>query len=211
MDFPLNVGDILAVTVGCYCDGQAGLNTVYHRVTAKTGLPTASLAADVMDTNLAALYKPLLTNTASYYGLKMVRIAPLPRSMFYIASGNTGVGTAGDAPLPTQVAGIITMETELSGPGFRGRIYVPFPDYVHADPIPVVPTDAYVTLLSALGEYWEDDHDITAGGLSVSLEPVIWHRDIETYTPIEEAVGRQKWGTQRRRGNYGQKNAYPPF
>jgi hypothetical protein len=206
------VNDVYELKVGCYCAGQAGINVSHWKCTASTGSGAAdsdwALFADQM---FAPFYKAAMAATANYYGVRTQRIAPLPVSVAVISATLTGVGTAGAIALPTQVSGIITLQTGLAGRGFRGRQYIPFPSTTSNDATLDTPTATYKGLIGGIGGRFGSSYNIGAGGNTVTMQPVLWKRTLAFATNITAYRANQKWATQRRRGNYGQANAYPPF
>lgn len=108
-------------------DGKIGRNVIYGRV-APAFAPTAALAesfraavvAGALWTTLAGFLAP--TVSLLRVELQDVRDAnnPLVPSTGAATPG-TSVGTA----LPDEVAAVITLRTGQTGPGFRGRMYIP--------------------------------------------------------------------------------------
>lgn len=207
-------GDLLQVKIGCYCQGQAGINVLHLRAGAKTDPAlevTLDEVAETVDDLMEALYKPLLTGVASYYGVQVTRIRPFPRSVSAVAAGNEGPGTGGTAALPLQTSAVITLQTNLAGRSNRGRIYIPFPDETANDNAAAMPTLAYDTLLSNLAATFANKVTFTQAGQSMDFYWVIAKDGGTSTIDLDRARANRKWGTQRRRGNYGQKNVYPPF
>jgi len=211
MGTPLTIGDLVRVKVGCYMGNQAAINTGHFRVDALTGAFDTVLLAEEFDDAMEDDYKPLMTNTASYYGVGVQIISPGPLTSIDLATANTGVGTAGTAPLPTQTCGLIACRALHAGRKFRGRLYVPFPDQADMDATTYTPDAGYITTLAGLVSNWYTQQIFTEGANIITLSPVIYHRTTNTYDYVEEGFPRRKWATQRRRGNYGQPNAYPPL
>lgn len=206
------IGDVYEVKAACYCNGQASFN-VRHFVavaTAGTGGTDAALATQ-MDTLLAPAYKPAMGGNSSYYGVRVQRLLPLPKTAAVVAAGFTGIGTGGPAALPTQVCGVGTLLTSTAGRKFRGRVYAPFPASALNDAVLDTPTAAYKAALLTLLIPWTSLIVVTAGVNTTTMNACIFHRSTGTTTIIAGPRANQKWGTQRRRGNYGQPNVYPPF
>lgn len=208
---PVNVDEILSVQFGTYQKDQAGINTIHVRVAATTGVPTTLNVADKYDDLCHAIYKDLMTIEAEYYGVRVQKVWPLPKTVAAVWAANTGPGVAGTEPMPFQISGVLSFDCTVVGQRNRGRIYIPFPDEVQHDAGANRPDAGYLMLLGSLGTILANDVTWTSGANSVTLEPVIFHRDTNNYTPVEGYTPRAKWGTVRRRGAYGQTNAYPPF
>jgi len=188
-----------------------GLNN-YHLVCgAGMGLPSLEMISEWFDTRVETAYKSLMTGTASYYGVKAQKIFPLPRSVGVVAATRVGPGTDGMDGLPGQVSGLIGFRTNLAGKDQRGRVYIPFPDENSNDDPTNAPDAGYLIALQALADLVKGSFTIVDGGNEITVTFVIYHRDTDEYSVVTEAVARAGWGTQRSRGSYGSKNAYPPF
>lgn len=204
-------GDIVRATYACYGFGQAGLNVIHLRIHDVAGAPSDLNLAETLDTTAHTKYKALLGTDVSYYGVKVniIRTTPTPRGM--VTNANEAVGTGGAQSLPAQVAPIITCYTDYGGPAYRGRIYVPF----CAEDIVEVATNRVTAagqlLLQALADDVFKTATVTVGGNTCKATPVLYHRGDDTFTDITSAQVKGKFGTQTRRGAYGQPNAYPPI
>jgi hypothetical protein len=165
-------------------------------------------------THFAALVpvvvKPLLHQSAFYAGLGIrgVKGFTLSNAAPAYDDANSGIGTGGLNPLPSQVAGLVTLVTNSAGRHGRGRVYVPFPAQSDVSGLEV-PTAAYVAKLDSLGGFLDDVQTVAAGGNSVTLTPCIVNRDLISTIDIVNFRSRTKWATQRRRGDYGPGNATP--
>lgn len=206
------VGDILEIKIGTYCVNQAGINVCHYTVVG-TGIPAASLAqiAKSFDDSLAPLYKAYMGTTASFYGVsaKILNGSPPPPAV--VSATNIGAGTMTGGMLPLQVAGVITKVSLKTGRAHRGRVYLPFPAGGNNDATTETPTDAAVAKFEDIAEYLFTETTVTVGDASTTLVPVIKHSGGLTNTQVAGWVTRDKWANQRRRGNYGQANTYPPF
>lgn len=206
-------GDTWEVKVGCYCKGQAGINILHYDVQSVDGTPqTPEALALAADTIFAPLYKALLANDASYYGVAVKRVRPLTPTAIVVSASLIGPGGAmNGGALPTQVSGIITKQGELEGRANRGRVYVPFPGDTFMDPTTSSPTAGYQTALIALKDTLIGDLNVGTLPNQTVLQPVIYDRLTGARRSIVSGRANQKWATQRRRGNYGAANPYPPF
>lgn len=212
MPTALNVGDIVQLKVACNCTNQLGLSVRQYTVVTISGGVGVTDAdfCSAMDTAMAPVYKPWLGNDASYYGTNAQIINRTPKPISVTASSSTGPGTASNGSLPGQVSGIITLRTNSVGRSYRGRVYVPFPATVWNDLVLNVPTAAAKVLLGAIAVEYGLSRIVTSGGSTATLVPIIRNK-LGTVPFITSVLSRGAWATQRRRGNYGRPNAYPPF
>lgn len=206
----LNLGDILRLRVVCYTANQVGVNTVHYKVIAKAGAgQTDAQVAVAIDTTLEPRYKTILSVGARYRGCSIQRIAPgfptLPATSFAL----DGPGLVLGDMLAGQVSGIISSRTNLAGPKYRGRAYIPFPGETD-NAATGVPVAGYVTAIDDIADEFYTNWALGAGADTLEIEPCIWHRSDGTTTPITSYLSRNVWATQRRRGAYGRMNL-PPF
>lgn len=205
----LALNDVLEARVVCYRGNQTAYNVRHYKV---VGVSGTSSTTDAAATAIAGLvdtpYLPLLTDDAFFYGVGVRRILPLPASDEASDITFTAAGTAGSTPLPTQVSGVITFRTGLAGPANRGRIYTPFPDETD-NQVTGIPGGTYIADLQTLANNFALPISVGTGGNTAQLVPVLFHRATGGTTAITSAQARAKWGTQRRRGAYGQPNGLP--
>lgn len=209
---PLAVGSIYEITVGCYAFGQAGINKrMIVCNTVGAGIPpTEGDLADDLDDLFAPLYKAVMHGSATYYGVKVQKVYPAPVTIATVNSDNTGIGTAGADPMPGQVAGVITYTTDFIGRNSRGRNYIPFPAEADNSNLLNIPTDGYVARLVAIAAVFTDELEIGASPDNATLTWCLANTETGGTTELTGSRANQKWGTQRRRGDYGSKNPYPP-
>jgi hypothetical protein len=200
----------------CYLGNQVGLNTRYFTVSAITGgTVSESALATGIDAQLAPLYKPALCNLAQYIGSDIQNITGMtPYPIQIGTNANAGNGTGGSLPMPGQVSGIYTTYTGLTGKGYRGRSYIPFPSITHATTTaPSSPTSAYQALIQLIAASTVGVTTVGAGTGFVTLTWALRHVAPSslagTMTPITSALARPDWATQRRRGDYGRLNPVP--
>lgn len=205
----LAVSDIIRVRLACYTPTQAAFNVIHYRVTAVGGVvPTIAGAAERLAIIGASVYPAIMSAGARYRGASAQKIFPLPvsRSYAYTAADTPGL-VAGDI-LPGQVAGIISTLTDFGGPKYRGRIYLPFPSEA-SNEATGNPDAAYGVNSFALAVALFQQIIVGTNPNTATLQPVLWHRGLNTYTNIVDAFNRDKWATQRRRGDYGRTNPIP--
>lgn len=199
---------VLEVTIGTWITNQQGLMVRHYENSAYTGEgSTLGAIATRLSTLLAPLVKPLLAVGATYRGIRVRRIDPLPPSPPAYELADQGPGTvAGDLMSP-QTAGLITIGTAFAGRAYRGRAYIPFPSETDNDATGI-PIPGYRTRADALALQLRTT--VVVGTVdSVTLIPVLWHRKTRTTTDITSSSTRPGWATQRRRGFFGRQNPIP--
>jgi hypothetical protein len=193
----------------CFQGSQLAINARHYRVDIIVGVqPTDTQIRDRFDALFGPLYTPLLSTTTNFIGCTVRKIHPLPVLLETARAGVSTAGTATGDPLPKQVAGVITLRSPFAGRSNRGRLYIPFPAEGSND-TDSTPTAAYLADQGFLGLGLASNVVVTAGANSATLGPVIWRRGPRTAVVITGFTGRDKWGTQRRRGDYGRPNLIP--
>jgi hypothetical protein len=115
--------------------------------------------------------------------------------------------TGGGALIPTQSAAIITLQTANSAPAGRGRMYLPPTGGTNLtnDGLPAA---GYLSLMNAIGNFIVfTGAYVSSSAFTFNAEPVVWHRDSLLSTPIVSWRSNVKFGTQKRRGSYGELNS----
>lgn len=206
------INDVYKVRVVCntaVSTSQIGVNVRYFLTTAEAGISQTPLQiAQFFDGIMAPLYKAYLVDTAGYRGVGVQKIRPSPPAVETSTSANTGPGLIANPPVPTQVAGLITWQTGFAGPAQRGRTYLPFSS-VQSVTSAGQWTAAQVTRFQAIATAWQTTRVIAAGGNSITLVAVLWHRATATTTQITNNRVLAFTATQRRRGDYGRTNFLP--
>lgn len=218
MSQPLAPGDLYRCIVGCYnTQSQNSLNRFDYRiVSSSTGAQDTDLAAAV-DVQAATAFKLMMTNNATYYGVKCVRISPRQSTAPIVINASQGVASGGTSPMSTQTCGIIRKLPKGYGRGREGRIFMPFPD--QSGSTGGLPNATYVTELNTLASHLISSVIFVApSGLLVTVVPVINARLVgpgpvftPTWTDCAGTVAEAKWATQRSRGSFGRLNPTPPF
>lgn len=207
---PPIAGDILEVEVLTLQGNQIGVNMLHYAVrTTVAPVPSLQQIANAVDNALHIQYKQILNNTATYRGVAVANVSGL-RTTQFIANPNAGGGSAGASALPTQVRGVLSYYTQLAGPRYRGRSYIPFPPTIAGDSSGM-PTAGYVTFLAILLVAIVGPIVVPNGGGSASLGLVVAHRNGLVYTgsDVVTAYARNKFATQRKSGAYGRPNLNP--
>lgn len=201
------INDIVQIRHYCVKGDQLAINVTNWKVTAEvTGGATlqdmAETFADLGETN----YPPLLDSSALYRGAQAQKIFPLPKSASAVFSKTTA-GLVGGNDLPSQVSGIISLRSSLAGRHNRGRIYIPFPSD-GSNTAAGHPNAGYVTNLQAFMTAVFVVQTVVGAGGTTTLKPVILNRTANTTVDIVAGRVKDRWATQRRRGDFGQKNTY---
>lgn len=178
--------------------------------TAGSSVEVTGLAFFLSQT-LAPKYKPLMSNLATYYGVRVQKINPIPAGAAVLSVEGQGAGTGVGSPLPAQVSGMISLYSALAGRRNRGRCYVPFPTETANDELQTRPDATYQAALVVLADAFSTNLLVTDGVNNAVLEPGIWSRASRIFNPIVDYNARARWATQRSRGNYGRPNPLPPF
>lgn len=197
---------------------QAAVNTIYYQALSvgASGATDQDIVTQI-DSEIATQYKAMMTGAGVYHGVQgqlLGLVSPYSALFGMVFSNvNTGPGTVAGAILPTQVSGLISMGTPLAGRRHRGRIYIPFPGQAD-DSGQSTPTSGYVTKLNALRNLLFANQNISQGGRTAALLPVIMHSKREDGTKeaptiITSHTSSSLWATQRKRGDFGRPNKSP--
>jgi hypothetical protein len=219
------VNDILLLQVVTLDNGppnsQLGLMNMHLLVTATGGgqSVTQFQIATYYDQTLGlgGVIKTWLNNQASYRGMLVQKVWPLPKPMFEFSDAAAGAGTSGAQQLPRQTAGLLYYQTALAGRAFRGRNYVPFGGTALQHATSDQPSAAALVILNAIATSLGATYTINPGGSTITVTPVIYHpkgygkppANLHTTTGITFSAARTQWATQKRRGDYGRQNTAP--
>lgn len=199
-------GDILEIRVCCQSRDQIGVNVLHYRAHDLTGFVfDTDVVADAF-TLFKAAYEACLSQDANFYGASVQIIHPTRRPAN--ALGVLTAGTVASDRLPMQVCGFIRKKSVLANRHGRGRVYIPFPARSALD-TDETPTGGYVTSLGGVATLIESLPTIAPATGTLGLDGVIWDRVALTYVTIQYAEAVKRWGTQRRRGDFGRTNALP--
>lgn len=203
----LAVGDLYQARLYVTMQEQTGIIVRHYRISDITGGPTDADLADAVDAKVSVTLKDCLVQLASYRGVGVQRINPLPKTVEVFNTMGQGVGTQAGEPLPKQVCAVITLRTQFAGPRYRGRAFVPFP--AEADNgADAKPTAAMLARLVLFADKLDDALVVPPLGGGAAI-PVVYSRKFGTREDILQASVRSRWGTQRRRGDFGATNISP--
>lgn len=198
---PFNVGDLCQVAIEFKGPLDGALNVRTYRVDAVAGTGTDPQTAAIgMFTALGPDYVALMPASASYYRVRFQKFLPVPRERAGFSNQAPLVGTSAGDLLPKQACGLLLMTTGLAGPRYTSRVYVPFPSEFYND-ADGVPTALWDTNIAALGATLAAPQTLGAGGNTITISPVVFHRDTATATAITSYALTTKWATQKRRNN----------
>ncbi len=205
----LTVGDIVETKSFCYGGGQLGINILHWEFSQiTTGTLTDGAAAAEFSTAFANVMKNCIGAAYEWIGLTFRRVTPAPTPSI-IVTADAGPGlTAGDS-LPRQMCGIATKLTAVPGRAGRGRVYFPFATE-NDNEVDGEPEAGYRlrmdTAMAFMCSLFAPTPPVVTG---VQFTPVIYNRLTQTAIPITGWIVRNKWASQRRRGDYGQANTRP--
>lgn len=205
------VGDLLEIVHRSQQELQLGLFITHWLVSGTTAPPpTEQEVVNFYNGTVGPLVHPLLNNQAYYVGSTIQVVRPLPMGNLWRSEQVAFTGTAGASALPKQCSGIISKYGAVSGQEHRGRVYVPFPSESDNSSLGA-PENAYVTRLRTLRDFLFTNQVLTLSVIpliAITLAPRLYHRTDGTHEQVVTSLARQKWATQRRRGDYGKVN--PP-
>lgn len=214
----LQAGDVHRLIIYTYMNGQLGMNT-FHTIcnTVDPGPPSMINIAQFWATLFPSKYVQVMANEATYLGLGLRHIDPLPIGSEAVSIVGTGPGVGGTPPLPSQTCGLITQVGGLPALARKGRTYLPFPPSA-ASVAPGVPSAGYLTGIQPIGNILINTWNMTGPYTGTQFNFICgWRPPQPTHTPPllrsyavpQFFVRAAKWATQRRRGGFGRPNALP--
>jgi hypothetical protein len=211
-----NVGNLYRHRTFCYSGDQVGINVRYFVVAAVVGTPQNEInLIQVMDLALSARYIPALWNVAEYVGSDIQNITAAPPYAIQVGtSANQAVGTGGALPQASQVSGIFTTRSALTGRANRGRSYIPFPSASAATlTTPPEMTVAYQGLLLAIASQVTGATTAVVGAGTYTLQWVLCKNPQasipKTTVNLDTIFVGESFATQKRRGDFGRTNPFP--
>ncbi len=216
MTLAIGVGDIMSCRVWTSINEQAAVNTFNYECISKagTGCTDTQLSVD-RDLVMVALYNSLLPAGANYNGVQIYflfrtggGVMPPPEN----AVASAGPGSATDPAVPRNTAAILKYSTLNRGPRGRGRIYLPFvaAGYVGAN---ARPNGAFDTLVNSFASAQLAPFTVGSGGNTGTFVWVLLHKNLggppTIRGQITTALAADKFGTMKKRGDYGRANSSP--
>lgn len=206
----LGLNDIVQVRVVSQAGTSVAINVRHYRVSAAVGpVPTEAQVATDLSSFWHNEYKAVIALAGQFRGVGVRHMRPSPPGLESFDIGLLGAGTVAGDRLPGQICGLITLTTQFAGRRYRGRVYLPFTGEA-ANDVTGVPTPAHVVNMQALAAKLIVPKTTLAGGGSITLTPIIWHRDIVAFSDIINYRVIARWATQRRRDDYHTGDV-PPF
>jgi hypothetical protein len=203
------VGDTFRVRRVVREQDQTAFNIGYWQIAAiSAATPSDAAIAAGFDALFSPLYQALLPAVATYRGTGVQYIGPGAERVEAVSTSGLTVGSNESEPLPTQVAGLISLRTNLAGRANRGRVYIPFP-YEDASDGPSQPNATYLLALDSMATAIVTPLVVGTGATACTLKPVIYHRASETLTDIVGYLVRSFWATIRKRSEAGKGDAVP--
>lgn len=206
------VGDTMELKFFCRQAEQIGMNIFHLVVNAVTGgTQTDQEIANALSLGFSVLYKQFMAADASYFGMQMARHVGTAYVPLTDSRSGSGAGTAGGMSLPRQAAGLCKLTTGGPGRKNRGRFYMPFPSSTYDSSGGLVSAPG-VALIQQMGDSIRGPFLQTVPPTplqDITLQAIIYHRTLDTFTRVTGAVARAVFATQRRRGSYGKPNADP--
>jgi len=203
METPVTNGGIIKVAVDTSAGTQGASNIWYYAISALSGIVTDKNIADALDEILGDYIKAALSSAANYVRTR-VQIIDDPLPMEVYANVNAGAGGGGSTLIPRQASIVTTWLTRFAGRAYRGRTFWPFAGTTWMD-ANGSPTTAYRDLVTTLMGTAVGPHTISpTGGNACVLTRVLVHvNEAISPTPVIDFRVNDKYGNQRRRGDYG--------
>lgn len=200
-------------------NSQLGVNTMYYLVT--------NLVGTVNDTDVAVedfatfgpFYQSLQSPQSEYYasGVSLMQTLSIKQRTSEVLSTHLPlVGNVGTISLPNQVSYVLALKTASASRHGKGRIFPPFPSATFST-VDGDLTNAGQVVLQLLAAQLLIPLVVTAGVNTATLTPTVRSVQLQppplpplvSYVNIASSVGRSRFGTQRKRGQYGRPNVPP--
>lgn len=212
-----NIGltGVLRARFYCYetAAAQIGINTIYYLVTSLAGTVTDQMCAAQISTVTSPFYKNLMGTNAMFSGVGvsiMFGTGLTQQTSQYFTNADSGVGTVASNQTPLQASYVISLKTGLASRHGRGRIYPPFPpsSFATADGLMTAAGQVALQLLAA---QIQTPVAVVSGANTATLTPTVRGvtGGLAAFVTVQQAVGRQAFATQRRRGQFGRLNLPP--
>lgn len=208
MSHVLVANELLEVSIVCTISDQFTFNVQHVVLDAVTGtvVTDEDFAADY-EAQFAPLYKDIMADSGTFYGVKVQVIKPTRFDAQYSIAAR-GVGTLIGEQLPPQIASVVSLKTGYADRTKMGRMYLPAASEAENDATGR-PGAGYLADVQALASSFVAGAVVTVGGGSVSWKPVIYSRKNGTAQLVTYAIVQESWGTLRSRSNLGHLDAAP--
>jgi len=206
---PMVSTGIYHATIFTWCNGQYGLMTQDFFVPPAGFVagPTLGEMAKSVQQAVDAAMQAILSTEVNILGTKVNQLQPHVTGSVPLAgiASSTSTGSVSSHTVSKQTSLVITKLSLISGRTGRGRIYVPFPSIVDF----VAGGEPESTYLTDVDTFYADLFGLTAvtsvAG-SANLVTIIYHRKTGGFTTQVGYRINTRYGTQRRRGDYGKTN-----
>jgi len=209
----INIDDIYEARVVCADQSfsQYAINVFHYSCVDKSGNDTLDTDfADDFSDHIHAQYKAVLNIGATFYGVDVRRVHPLPTTLPAVSTHDQAVGTVAGDQLPSQIAGLIKLQTGFAGPGGRGRKYIPFPGEGDNAASGLQTAAANLRYAALAARFPMDITSINVGvDGQVVMRPVLINRETGNIRRVIDATPRMAWATQMRRGRLRRGDAAP--
>lgn len=216
MAVPIAADSVIRLRVICFDNEsqQVSLNVTYWKCTSAVGVPTDADLAFGFSTAMSPGYIAWMSSRSRYAGCGVQVVLPTPGPE-QLSDALNAPGSGGSSQVPTQVSGIITFHSDVYYVGStgkhynpRGRIYPGFPSRVWTDGEGKM-TDAGFLALSVIADQYPVTAIVGRGGRLATLNLSLKTLAPTTYPAVSGGRAQQLWATQRRRGDFGQRNINP--
>lgn len=216
MPIAIVAGDLVSARAWCTLANQASVNTFNHQCITVTGAGcTDQDYCNAVDAVAVNFYGPWMTTHSRYDGIQAYilhratgGLKPAPVS----TTASSGAGTALGDPMPPNTAAVLKYNTNLRGPGGRGRVYLPFAAVSWAS-VDGTTTNAADVLINSFASALLNPLVVTGTGGTATF---VWellkkHKgaDPTATGQIINAFSAAKFGQMHKRGSYGRPNESP--
>lgn len=209
MSNTLGVGDVVAVGHYCRQNDQVAINVLHYRIGAITGVGvTDQEVADAQSASAATVYKPILSTSAKFEGVRVQRV--FPSKLPYVTSVvGSGAGTNVSDPLPTQAALLVEKRTNTVTMGAYGRAFVPFwcEDCSGTDGRP---NGTATTLATNWINLLLMPSTIVGAGGTANFNPVVFSRKFNAPKDITSTKVNASWATHKSRSQINKGDSFAP-
>lgn len=204
----LNNGDVVEARFFTSFGDQTAVTVRHYRISGTGPGGTDVQLATALGNGFPTFFKDVTSAVAQYRGLSVQLIDPGPKTQAVFNTTGAGAGDVAGEALPPQTAGVITLRTQFAGRQYRGRAYSPFPGEADNSGGGGL-TPAALSRMQALADEFVATFDFGTNAGEAIATPVVYSRKFGTSEPVLQGIARSGWGTQRRRGFFGQQNISP--
>jgi len=198
MAIPLTNTQFVEVKLFSTNTTQVAINRLNYLVTAQTGTgSTLEAMLSQLAASITADYKAFMSSSARYLGMTGQIVANGSSILIPNADG-AGDGERGEALLPPQTAGLITVRTAQPGRIGRGRIYLPWQGTADQGD-DGKPTNAQLARFELWAAQMTLPVVVGAGGNTVTVRYGVSDAGHARFFPMNDFTVRRAWATQRRR------------